>query len=116
MLHFVSASCHVIFKPQHSPIPLFISLSPLSDLTPPFPHFVLPPLHSEFVIDFACALPGLPKPDVCSRIILTPEHAKLLLGALQGNIYKYEYEFGKIMLPNQEPGTIAPFGKGKGQA
>lgn len=72
--------------------------------------------HSEFVIDFACALPGLPKPDVCSRIILTPEHAKLLLGALQGNIYKYEYEFGKIMLPNQEPGTIAPFGKGKGQA
>ena len=46
--------------------------------------------HSDFVLDFARALPGLPKPEVASRIIMAPEHAKRLLGALQENIYKYE--------------------------
>ena len=34
---------------------------------------------SEFILDFAEMLPGLPKPKVVSRIILTPEHAKRLL-------------------------------------
>ena len=38
---------------------------------------------SEFVIDFVRILPGLPKAGVKSRIILTPEHAKRLLMALQ---------------------------------
>lgn len=32
--------------------------------------------HSEFIIDFATMLPGLPKPEVSNRIIMTPEHAK----------------------------------------
>ena len=32
--------------------------------------------HSDFVLDFARALPGLPKPEVASRIIMAPEHAK----------------------------------------
>lgn len=72
--------------------------------------------HSDFVLDFARALPGLPKPEVASRIIMAPEHAKRLLGALQENIYKYEKEFGKIDLGFQEPRTIAPFGSGKGEA
>ena len=31
--------------------------------------------HSEFIIDFATILPGLPKPDITSRIVMTPEHA-----------------------------------------
>ena len=72
--------------------------------------------HSDFVIDFAQALPGMPKPDVCSRIIMAPEHAKRLLAALQENVYKYEQEFGKIELANQSPLTIAPFGNNRGQA
>lgn len=72
--------------------------------------------HSDFVIDFARLLPGMSKAEVCSRIILAPEHAKRLLGALQENIYKYEQEFGKIEIPNQGPRTIAPFGKGREQA
>ena len=72
--------------------------------------------HSDFVIDFAQALPGMPKPDVCSRIIMAPEHAKRLLAALQENVYKYEQEFGKIELANQSPRTIAPFGNNRGQA
>lgn len=72
--------------------------------------------HSDFVIDFARLLPGMPKAEVCSRIILAPEHAKRLLMALQENIYKYEQEFGKIEIPSQGPRTIAPFGKGREQA
>ena len=42
---------------------------------------------SDFVIDFARVLPGLPKSQVKSRVILAPEHAKRLLAALQENIY-----------------------------
>lgn len=38
--------------------------------------------HSEFIIDFATILPGLPKPDISNRIVMTPEHAKRLLNAL----------------------------------
>ena len=72
--------------------------------------------HSDFVLDFARILPGMQKPEVCSRIILAPEHAKRLLAALQENIYKYEQEFGKIDVPGQGQRTIAPFGNHKGEA
>ena len=39
------------------------------------------------------------KMQVGSRIIMTPEHAKRLLGALTENIRKYESQFGEIRLP-----------------
>ena len=72
---------------------------------------------SDFILDFACMLPGVPKPQVRSRVIMAPEHAKRLLQALQENIYKYEQSFGKIQLPGMEGGrTIAPFNVGKGEA
>ena len=71
---------------------------------------------SDFIIDFARVLPGLPKAQVKSRVILAPEHAKRLLGALQENIVRYEREFGPIKIPNQESRTIAPFPVGKGEA
>ena len=71
---------------------------------------------SDFVIDFARVLPGVPKAQVKSRVILAPEHAKRLLGALQENIVRYERDFGQIKIPNQEPRTIAPFPTGKGEA
>ena len=51
---------------------------------------------SEFVVDFATILPGLPKAKVKSRIILTPEHAKRLLLSLQDNVMRYEQTFGAI--------------------
>lgn len=51
---------------------------------------------SEFVIDFAAMLPGLAKPEVIHRILMTPDHAKRLLNALQDNIIKYENQFGII--------------------
>jgi hypothetical protein len=71
---------------------------------------------SDFIIDFARVLPGLPKAQVKSRVILAPEHAKRLLAALQENIMRYEKEFGTIRIPNQEPRTIAPFDLSKGEA
>ena len=51
---------------------------------------------SEFVIDFVRILPGIPKAQVKSRIILTPEHAKRLVAALQDNIDKYEAVNGPV--------------------
>ena len=71
---------------------------------------------SDFVIDFARVLPGVPKSSVRSRVILAPEHAKRLLNALQENIMRYEREFGTIKIPNQESRTISPFNVGQGEA
>jgi hypothetical protein len=51
---------------------------------------------SEFVIDFIRVMPGVPKADVKSRIILTPEHAKRLMMALTDNIAKFEKVHGEI--------------------
>ena len=70
---------------------------------------------SDFILDFARMLPGIPKPRVNSRVILAPEHAKRLLLALQDNISKYERDYGRIEIPNQQPRT-APFNIGKGEA
>ena len=58
--------------------------------------------NSEFVIDFIKMMPGVPKAKVKSRIVVTPEHAKRLLFALQDNIRKYEETFGPIK-HTQEP-------------
>ena len=69
---------------------------------------------SEFIIDFATMLPGLPKARVKSRVVLTPEHAKRLLLSLQENITRYENAVGKINIPPKQP-IIDPFGS-KGQA
>ena len=64
--------------------------------------------HSEFILDFATMLPGLPKPEVHNRIIMTPEHAKRLFLALQDNINKYESQNGPISLG--EPKATLPMG------
>lgn len=71
---------------------------------------------SDFVLDFARIVPGVSKARINSRVILAPEHAKRLLMALQENIMRYESQFGKIQIPNQQPRTIAPFGNGKPEA
>ena len=60
--------------------------------------------HSEFILDFASILPGLPKPSINSRIIMTPEHAKRLLNALLDNVSKYESNFGPIDMGNRPSG------------
>lgn len=62
---------------------------------------------SEFVIDFVRIMPGIPKAQVKSRIILTPEHAKRLVAAIQDNISKYEAVHGRIK-EAQGPGPALP--------
>ncbi len=52
--------------------------------------------NTEFVLDFVRLMPGLPKAKVKSRIIMTPQHAKRLLKALNENITKYEKNNGPI--------------------
>lgn len=52
--------------------------------------------NTEFVLDFIRVMPGIPKAKVKSRIILTPEHAKRLMQAMQDNIEKYEVANGRI--------------------
>lgn len=52
--------------------------------------------HSEFVVDFIKAMPGVPKARVKSRIVLTPQHAKRFLRALQDNIQRFEQQHGEI--------------------
>ena len=75
---------------------------------------------SEMILDFAQMMPGMPKAQVRSRVIMAPEHAKRLLFALQDNIQKYEAQFGPINLPQApqpaEGRTIAPFNIKKGEA
>ncbi len=53
---------------------------------------------SEFIIDFARVLPGTNKSKVYARIVMTPQHAKMLLSALEENIKKYENQFGAIKI------------------
>ena len=57
---------------------------------------------SEVILDFARALPGLPKARVHARVIMTPQHAKSLLGALEQNLKNYEAQFGAIKLPGDQ--------------
>ncbi|MGG5575792.1 DUF3467 domain-containing protein [Myroides sp. C15-4] len=52
--------------------------------------------NTEFVVDFVNIMPGVPKARVKSRIILTPQHAKRLLQALEDNIARFEQSNGEI--------------------
>ena len=72
--------------------------------------------NSEFVVDFIRLMPGVPKAKVKSRIILTPEHAKRLLEALQENVTKYEAAFGPIKQGNDLPKFPMNFGGAVGDA
>ncbi len=71
---------------------------------------------SEFVIDFIRLMPGVPKAKVKSRLVVTPEHAKRLLTALQDNIMKYEATFGEIKQVEEMPRFPMNFGGTMGEA
>lgn len=72
---------------------------------------------AEFVVDFIRVMPGVPKAKVQSRIILTPQHAKRLMRAIQENVNKYESQHGKIVeAAGQEPVFPMNFGGPQGQA
>lgn len=62
---------------------------------------------AEFVFDFTRMLPGVPKAKVYARIIMTPQHAKSFLLALQENIKKFEEQFGEVnVMTEQRPKTF----------
>lgn len=67
---------------------------------------------SEFVLDFVRIMPGVPKAKVKSRVVLTPEHAKRLLLALQDNIKKYESMHGPIRQTDKPGGPVMPMSFG----
>ncbi len=64
---------------------------------------------SEFVLDFAAMLPAVPKAEVGSRVIMTPEHCKRLLNTLKDNIAKYEARFGYIEVGGPQPSNTFNF-------
>jgi len=72
--------------------------------------------NAEFVVDFIRVMPGVPKAKVKSRIILTPEHAKRLLSALEDNVEKFEAVNGRIKIQPENPGFPMNFGGTMGQA
>jgi hypothetical protein len=51
---------------------------------------------SEFVVDFIFVQPQAPRAKVRSRVIMSPQHAKRFVTALQENIGRYEKSFGLI--------------------
>lgn len=70
---------------------------------------------SEFVLDFIKVMPGLPKAKVKSRIMMTPEHAKRLMRALQDNLAKFESQHGGVKDADQ-PQFPMNFGGPQGEA
>jgi hypothetical protein len=56
---------------------------------------------SEVIVDFARALPNVPKAKIYARIIMTPMNAKLLHRALGDNLSKFEAKYGEIKTPDQ---------------
>ena len=63
---------------------------------------------SEFVVDLIFIQPQTPRAKVRSRVILSPQHAKRFVAALQDNIGRYEQSFGEITsisLTIDEPGN-----------
>jgi len=67
---------------------------------------------AEFIIDFVRIMPGVPKAQVKSRIILTPEHAKRLMTAIKDNIGKYEAVHGPIKNVEGTGGPVIPMNFG----
>ncbi len=56
---------------------------------------------AEFIVDFTRVLPGTPKAKVHARIVMTPQHTKLLLRALNENIARFENAYGEINIDGQ---------------
>lgn len=54
---------------------------------------------SEMILDFSALLPGA-KPEVVSRVLMSPVGAKMFYRALGENLARYEASFGPIQIPN----------------
>ena len=56
---------------------------------------------SEFVLDASLLLPGVKKPEVTARLVMSPIAAKLFMRAMAENIKRYETKFGEINIPGK---------------
>ena len=72
--------------------------------------------NTEFVVDFIRVMPGVPKARVKSRIVLTPEHAKRFMRAMEENIEKFEAINGRIKISDENSGFPMNFGGPTAQA
>ena len=70
---------------------------------------------SEFILDFIRVVPGMPKAQVKSRVILTPDNAQRLLFALQDNLKKFEEQQKSGRTANFED-FVPPVGGMQGEA
>ena len=70
---------------------------------------------TEFVVDFIQVMPGMPKAKVRSRVILTPQHAKRLIRAMEENVQRFEASHGAIT-ETEQPHVPIQFGGPTGQA
>jgi len=64
---------------------------------------------TEFVLDFAQIMPGIQQANVVARVVVTPDQAKKILGALSNNIGQYEQKYGTINpIGGPIPGSTLP--------
>jgi hypothetical protein len=63
----------------------------------------------EFVIDFGRTLPDQPELiKIVERIVMSPQHTKAFLQALEENMRRYEAQFGAIPAPSRLPSAKGP--------
>ena len=58
----------------------------------------------EFILDFGLITPEMRRPELVSRITLSPQHAKGFMIALQRNVEAFEQKFGSIGVAQMPPG------------
>ena len=60
---------------------------------------------AEFILDFTRVTPGVPRARVHARIIMTPQHFKLLMNAMRDNMERFEQAYGEVRLdgPAEHP-------------
>lgn len=57
---------------------------------------VLTSTKNEMIFNFAQMLPPAPHAKVKARVVMSPQHAKLMLNTLKRNIERYEAQHGEI--------------------
>ena len=101
-------------KPKQNAPQIKIELS--ADLKPTYANFaIVNHSYNEIVIDLAHVMPNVPQTRVQTRLVMTPYHAKLLLGALNTNLQNYERRFGEIKIQGTGLPASPPMGFDSGQ-
>jgi hypothetical protein len=72
--------------------------------------------NQEFVVDFIKMMPGMPKAKVKTRVVLTPQHAKRFMRALNENLKKFEQLHGEIKDVEEQQAMPYNFGTPTAQA